>query len=310
MTTLFQQIANGIVLGAVIGLIALGYTMVSGIIQLINFAHGEVFMIGAYGGLAVYTWVLPDSVKDDWQIVLPATILGGVIVAVIVAVLMERFAYRPLRDAPRLAPLITALGVSVFLQEAVRVFYPDATAALPFPAMFVEGELRIPLPGGGEVVLPWIRVALVVIAIVLAVALQAYVNGSRMGRAMRATAQDRDTARLMGIDPDRVIVLTFVLGAALAGVGGVLYGAYQNTINIDMGFQNGIFAFTAAVLGGIGSLRGAVIGAFLIGLIKTLGGQYLPGGTQYDYVWIFIVLILVLVFRPEGLFGEAEKVRA
>jgi branched-chain amino acid transport system permease protein len=310
MTTLFQQIANGIVLGAVIGLVALGYTMVYGIIQLINFAHGEVFMIGAYGGLAVYTWVLPDSVKDDWQIVLPATILGGVIVAVIVAVLMERFAYRPLRDAPRLAPLITALGVSVFLQEAVRVFYPGATAALPFPAMFVGGELRIPLPGGGEVVLPWIRVALVVIAILLAVALQSYVNRSRMGRAMRATAQDRDTARLMGIDPDRVIVLTFVLGAALAGVGGVLYGAYQNTINIDMGFQNGIFAFTAAVLGGIGSLRGAVIGAFLIGLIKTLGGQYLPGGTQYDYVWIFIVLILVLVFRPEGLFGEAEKVRA
>ena len=310
MTTLFQQIANGIVLGAVIGLIALGYTMVYGIIQLINFAHGEVFMVGAYGGLAVYTWVLPDEWKGDWQIALPATILGGVLVAVIVAVIMERFAYRPLRDAPRLAPLITALGVSVFLQEAVRLFYPDAKAALPFPSLFVGGELRISLPGGGEVVLPWIRVALVVIAVLLAVALQSYVNRSRMGRAMRATSQDRDTARLMGIDPDRVIVLTFVLGAALAGVGGVMYGAYQNTINIDMGFQNGIFAFTAAVLGGIGSLRGAVIGAFLIGLIKTLGGQYLPGGTQYDYVWIFIVLILVLVFRPEGLFGEAEKVRA
>jgi branched-chain amino acid transport system permease protein len=223
---------------------------------------------------------------------------------------MERFAYRPLRNAPRLAPLITALGVSVFLQEAVRLFFPNAKAPWPFPRLFVDGELRIPVPGGGEVVLPWIRVALVVIAIVLAIALQTYVNSSRMGRAMRATAQDADTARLMGVNPDRTIVLTFILGAALAGVGGVLYGAYQNTINIDMGFQNGIFAFTAAVLGGIGSLRGAVIGAFVIGLIKTLGGQYLPGGTQYDYVWIFVVLILVLVFRPEGLFGEAEKVRA
>src|SRR5215207_4023484 len=271
--------------------------MVYGIIQLINFAHGEVFMVGAYGGLATYTWILPTGLRGDWQIALPAALLGGVVIAVIVAVIMERFAYRPLRNAPRLAPLITALGVSVFLQEAVRLFYPEAKAPRPFPAMFVGGELRIPVPGG-EVVLPWIRVALVVIAVLLAIALQSYVNRSRMGRAMRATAQDRDVSRLMGIDPDRVIVLTFILGAALAGVGGVLYGAYQNTINIDMGFQNGIFAFTAAVLGGIGSLRGAVIGAFAIGLIKTLGGQYLPGGTQYDYVWIFVVLILVLVFRP------------
>jgi branched-chain amino acid transport system permease protein len=310
VTTLLQQIANGIVLGAVIGLIALGYTMVYGIIQLINFAHGEVFMVGAYGGLATYTWILPPEMQGDWQVALLASLLGGVVIAVITAVIVERFAYRPLRDAPRLAPLITALGVSVFLQEAVRLFYPDAKAPLPFPALFVGGELRIPVPGGGEVILPWIRVALVVIAVLLAVALQTYVSRSRMGRAMRATAQDRDIARLMGINPDRVIVLTFVLGGALAGVGGVLYGAYQNTINIDMGFQNGIFAFTAAVLGGIGSLRGAVLGAFIIGLIKTLGGQYLPGGTQYDYVWIFVVLILVLVFRPEGLFGEAEKVRA
>jgi branched-chain amino acid transport system permease protein len=310
VTTLLQQIANGIVLGAVIGLVALGYTMVYGIIQLINFAHGEVFMVGAYGGLATYTWILPASVRGDWQIALPAVLVGGIVVAVVVAVIMERLAYRPLRNAPRLAPLITALGVSVFLQEIVRLKYPGGKAPRPFPALFVGGEMRLPVPGGGHVVLPWIRVALVVIAVVLAVALQMYVNRSRMGRAMRATAQDSDTAKLMGVNPDRVIVLTFILGAALAGVGGVLYGAYQNTINVDMGFQNGIFAFTAAVLGGIGSLRGAVLGAFVIGLIKTLGGQYLPGGTQYDYVWIFVVLILVLVFRPEGLFGEAEKVRA
>jgi branched-chain amino acid transport system permease protein len=151
---------------------------------------------------------------------------------------------------------------------------------------------------------------LIVVSIVLAVALQAYVNKSKMGRAMRATSMDRDTARLMGVNPDRVIVLTFVLGAALAGIAGVLYGSNINLVANDIGFQNGIFAFTAAVLGGIGSLRGAVIGAFIIGLIKTLGGQYLPGGTDYDYVWIFIVLILVLVFRPQGLFGEAERVRA
>lgn len=131
-----------------------------------------------------------------------------------------------------------------------------------------------------------------------------------MGRAMRATSQDPDVARLMGIDPDRVIVLTFALGGALAGVGGILYGGLYNTINIDMGFQNGIFAFTAAVLGGIGSIRGAIVGGLAIGLVKALGGQYLPGGTAYDYVWIFVVLIVVLVFRPQGFFGETERVRA
>jgi branched-chain amino acid transport system permease protein len=303
--TLLQQIVNGIVLGATIGLIALGYTMVYGIIQLINFAHGEVFMVGAFGGLAIYRWVLPENLQEMWYVALPLMLLGGVIVAVVIAVLMERFAYRPLRNAPRLAPLITALGVSVALQEAIRLWFPDADAAQPFPRVFVESQITL-----GPIEISASGVLLVVVSIVLSVLLQTYVSKSRMGRAMRATSQDRDTARLMGVNPDRVIVLTFILGAALAGVAGVLYGSYITNVDNSIGFQNGIFAFTAAVLGGIGSLRGAVIGAFIIGLIKSLGGQYLPGGTQYDYVWIFVVLILVLVFRPQGLFGEAERVRA
>jgi branched-chain amino acid transport system permease protein len=305
VTTLLQQIANGLVLGATIGLIALGYTMVYGIIQLINFAHGEVFMVGAFGGLAVYRWVLPEDIRDDWYISLPAMLVGGVIIAIVVAVLMERLAYRPLRNAPRLAPLITALGVSVALQEAVRLWFPDATSAQAFPRVFVDAQIDI-----GPIAISASQLLLIVVSIVLAVLLQLYISKSRMGRAMRATSMDRDTARLMGVNPDRVIVLTFVLGAALAGVAGVLYGSNINLIANDIGFQNGIFAFTAAVLGGIGSLRGAVIGAFIIGLIKTLGGQYLPGGTDYDYVWIFVVLILVLVFRPQGLFGEVERMRA
>jgi branched-chain amino acid transport system permease protein len=305
VTTLLQQIANGLVLGATIGLIALGYTMVYGIIQLINFAHGEVFMVGTFGGLAVWRWVLPEDVRDDWYISLPAMLVGSIVVAVVIAVLMERFAYRPLRNAPRLAPLITALGVSVALQEAVRLWFPDADAAQPYPRVFIEAQIKI-----GPIELEATEVLLIVVSIVLAVLLQTYVNKSRLGRAMRATSQDPDTARLMGVNPDRVIVVTFIIGAALAGVAGVLYGANINNVDTAIGFQNGIFAFTAAVLGGIGSLRGAVIGAFIIGLIKTLGGQYLPGGTQYDYVWIFVILILVLVFRPQGLFGEAERVRA
>ncbi|GAA1207686.1 branched-chain amino acid ABC transporter permease [Pseudonocardia alaniniphila] len=308
LSTLLSQIVNGLVLGSLIGLIALGYTMVYGIIQLINFAHGEIFMVGAYGGLAMFTYLLPTFVQQQWYLALPLLLIAGAAVAVCVAIAMERFAYRPLRNAPRLAPLITALGVSVALQEAVRVFYPGATAAIPFPNIFVPGTWMIPI--GDGVPIKYSGLLLIVVSLTLAIGLQLFIDRSRMGRAMRATSQDRDIARLMGIDPDRVIVLTFVLGAALAGIGGVLYGGYLNNINIDMGFQNGIFAFTAAVLGGIGSVRGAVVGGLAIGLIKSLGGQYLPGGSAYDYVWIFVVLIAVLVFRPQGFFGETERVRA
>jgi branched-chain amino acid transport system permease protein len=308
LSTLLSQIVNGLVLGSLIGLIALGYTMVYGIIQLINFAHGEIFMVGAYGGLAMFTYLLPTVIQQQWYFALPLLLIAGAAVAVAVAVAMERFAYRPLRNAPRLAPLITALGVSVALQEAVRVFYPGATAAMPFPDIFVAGTWMIPI--GDGVPIKYSGMLLIVVSLALAIGLQVFIDRSRLGRAMRATAQDRDVARLMGIDPDRVIVLTFVLGAALAGIGGVLYGGYLNNINIDMGFQNGIFAFTAAVLGGIGSVRGAVVGGLVIGLIKSLGGQYLPGGSAYDYVWIFVVLIAVLVFRPQGFFGETERVRA
>ncbi|MDN5930378.1 MAG: branched-chain amino acid ABC transporter permease, partial [Pseudonocardia sp.] len=309
LATFLSQVVNGLILGSLIGLIALGYTMVYGIIQLINFAHGEIFMVGSYGGLAMFTYLLPTAIQNQWWFALPLLLVAGAGIAVLVAVLMERFAYRPLRNAPRLAPLITALGVSVALQEAVRVFYPNATAALPFPNVFIPGTLAIPV-GEGIVPIRYTGMLIIVVSLALAFALNAFVNNSRMGRAMRATSQDRDVARLMGIDPDRVIVLTFVLGAALAGVAGILYGADLGLININIGFQNGIFAFTAAVLGGIGNIKGAVAGGLVIGLVKSLGGQYLPGGTQYDYVWIFVVLIAVLVFRPQGFFGETERVRA
>ena len=309
LATFLSQTVNGLILGSLIGLIALGYTMVYGIIQLINFAHGEIFMIGAYGGLAMFTYLLPTFVQQQWYLALPVLLIVGAGVSVLVAVLMERFAYRPLRGAPKLAPLITALGVSVALQELVRNFYPGATAALPFPKVFVAGTVEIPVPGG-TVPLRWTGLLIIVVSLVLAYALSSFVSNSRMGRAMRAVSQDPDTARLMGVDTDRIIVLTFVLGAALAGVAGILYGTDLGFINSDIGLQNGLFAFTAAVLGGIGNLKGAVVGGIVIGLVKTLGGQYLPGGTAYDYVWIFVVLIGVLVFRPQGFFGESERVRA
>ena len=163
---------------------------------------------------------------------------------------------------------------------------------------------------GGTVPLRWTGLLIIVLSLVLAFVLTTFVNNTRMGRAMRAVSQDPDTARLMGVDTDRIIVLTFALGAALAGVAGIMYGTDLGFVNIDIGFQTGIFAFTAAVLGGIGNLKGAVVGGIVIGLVKALGGQYLPGGTAYDYVWIFVVLIAVLVFRPQGFFGESERVRA
>ena len=308
LSTFLSQIVNGLVFGSLIGLIALGYTMVYGIIQLINFAHGEIFMVGAYGALFMFTYVLPTAWQQQWYLILPPMLLAAAAVSVLVAVAMERFAYRPLRGAPRLAPLITALGVSVALQEAVRIFYPNGTSALPFPNVFIEGTWVIPI--GDGVPVRYAGILVIVVSLGLGYLLNGFVERTRMGRAMRATSNDPDVARLMGIDPDRVIVLTFVLGAALAGIGGVLYGNYLNNINIDIGFQNGIFAFTAAVLGGIGNIRGAIVGGLAIGLIKSLAGQYLPGGTAYDYVWIFVVLIVVLVFRPQGFFGETERVRA
>ncbi|MGW5051869.1 branched-chain amino acid ABC transporter permease [Actinokineospora sp. NPDC004072] len=314
MATLLQQLINGLVFGAVIALIALGYTMVYGIIQLINFAHGEVFMVGGFAALAAHGYLLPlvlsqETIDEWWWLSLPLMIIFGALIAIILAVVMERFAYRPLRNAPRLAPLITALGVSVILKEAVRVWYPGATAAVPFPRVFLDARIEIHI-GEQTVVIGSTAILMVVVSIVGAIALQLYIDRTRMGRAMRATAQDPDTARLMGVNPNRTIVVTFVLGAALAALAGTLYGVHLTNIDTEIGFLFGIFAFTAAVLGGIGSIKGAVIGGFIIGLIKSLSGQYMWGGIAYDIVWIFVLLIVVLVFRPQGLFGEPERVRA
>lgn len=296
-------------LGGLIALIALGYTMVYGIIQLINFAHGEVFMVGGFAALATYSYILPESWRGDWWFSLPLMALGGALVAVILSVIIERFAYRPLRNAPRLAPLITALGVSVVLKEAVRLEYPGATAPVPFPRVFVDKQFTLEV-FDGSITIGSTAILMIAVSIIGAVILQTYITKSRMGRAMRATAQDPDTARLMGVNPNRTIVLTFVIGAALAGIAGVLYGIQITNVDTEVGFLYGIFAFTAAVLGGVGSIKGAVIGGFAIGIVKTLSGQYMPGGTQYDLVWIFVILIAVLVFRPQGLFGEPERVRA
>jgi branched-chain amino acid transport system permease protein len=228
---------------------------------------------------------------------------------------MERLAYRPLRDAPRLAPLITAIGVSLFLQELIRLKYFGAALSVhqltgaksdqPFPPFITGPPLHI-----GGVQIRRVEIFVVVVAIVLMLALSAYVRGSRTGKAMQATAQDRDTAQLMGIDTDRIIVIAFVLGAALAGTAGVLQGMQVGTIGFKMGFIAGIKAFTAAVLGGIGNIAGAVLGGFLIGIVEVMATQYVPHGSAWKDAWAFVILIIILVFRPAGLLGERVVSRA
>jgi branched-chain amino acid transport system permease protein len=434
----FQQLVNGLTLGSLYALIAVGYTVVYGIVQLINFAHGEVFMIGAFGALTTYLLFF-NGHTSVW--ILPVMIVGAMIASVGTAVLMERVAYRPLRNAPRLAPLITAIGISVFLQEFIRLFYerPGWTvvvfAGLAIAVGYVVGARqakvnlnhpvskwndRAPLLGGAVgAVAVWIVVrlispdvsALYVVAAVVggavvgtafgvlaglaakkgarveisvqtvaatavasalaaelgwiifkelinkvewpsakqripfpqldvvtgsalqvggvtvqrsavftvaalavcAVLLWFFINRTRLGRGMQAVSQDPDTARLMGINVDRIIVVAFALGAVLAAIAGVSQGLQNNNIDFRMGFLAGLKAFTAAVLGGIGNVYGAVVGGLVLGVVEAMATQYIPGqfgGSTWKDVWAFVILILVLVFRPQGLLGARVVDRA
>ncbi|MGW6278151.1 branched-chain amino acid ABC transporter permease [Kribbella sp. NPDC055071] len=438
MDQFFQQLVNGLTLGSLYALIAVGYTVVYGIVQLINFAHGEVFMIGAFGALTTYLLFF-DGKTDVW--ILPIMIVGAMIASVGTAVLMERVAYRPLRNAPRLAPLITAIGISVFLQEFIRLFYerPGWTvvvfaglavaigyfigarqakvnlnnpvtkwydrapligsiggaivlwivvrlldrdvSVLLVPGVIVLGAIvgtAVGLAGGlvsrrkarAEVKLPVIAVAAVTTAVaaelgwvifkeiitsiewptakqripfpqldvvtgtainvggvtiqrsaiftiaalvVCAIVLWFFVNRTRLGRGMQAVSQDPDTARLMGINVDRIIVVAFALGAVLAAIAGVSQGLQNNNIDFRMGFLAGLKAFTAAVLGGIGNIYGAVVGGLVLGVVEAMATQYIPGqfgGGTWKDVWAFVILILVLVFRPQGLLGARVVDRA
>ena len=309
---ILQQLINGLSLGALYALIAVGYTVVYGIIQLINFAHGEIFMIGAFGALTA--WILiPGESLGIWQ--LPIMLVVGMLAAVGTSLLTERFAYRPLRNAPRLAPLITAIGVSVFLQEFVRLFYgripgfPDARRAIPFPQIDYVTGAAIQL---GPITIQRAALFTVIALVICWVFLYVFVNRTRLGRAMQATSQDPDTARLMGINVDRIIMVAFALGAALAAVAGLAWGLRYTNIDFRMGFLAGLKAFTAAVLGGIGNINGAVVGGLVLGLVEgmvtLIPGTF--GGSAWKDVWAFVLLILVLVFRPQGLLGSRVVDRA
>lgn len=302
-----QQIINGLVLGSMYALVALGYTMVYGIVNLINFAHGEVLMVGAMVAFTVVS-LLGDSGLPGWLILLIA-IPNAMLVCAALNVAIEKLAYRPLRNAPRLAPLITAMGVSLLLQTLAMVIWKPNPK--PFPQLLPVDPIDL----GGPVITITQLLILLATAIIL-VLLVVLVNQTRLGRAMRATAENPRVASLMGVNPDRVISATFVIGALLAALAGIMWAANYGTVQHAMGFLPGLKAFTAAVLGGIGNLPGAVVGGLLLGLVEAIGAGYLGDltggvlGSHYADIFAFAALILVLTLRPSGLLGERVADRA
>ena len=303
---------EGLLLGCVYAMIALGYTMVYGVLGLINFAHSEVFMIGAVAGVEVYRYLGP-SISNPYLMAFVAVVVGGVISGG-TALVIERCAYRPLRrrgSTNRLVPLITAIGVSFLLQDLVRliegIWHGEFYMNYPSDARL---EQLHDLPLGMSIQVKSIFVLVVTTAMLFG--LNHLVRRTRLGKAMRAVAQDLPTASLMGIDPDRIISRTFLIGGALGGVAGVLFGLMYGQINPFVGFAPGIKAFTAAVLGGIGNIYGAVLGGLILGVMETTGGTYLffmtngAVGNEYKDVVSFLILVLLLLFRPQGLLGKAQ----
>jgi branched-chain amino acid transport system permease protein len=293
-----QQLVNGISLGGIYALIALGYTMVYGIIELINFAHGDVYTLGTFFSLAVLTLLGVSGELHGFALVgvVILTMLVAMLMCGLTGVVIERLAYRRLRNAPRLAPLITAIGMSFILENVMQ--YWKGPSPVPFPQFVPNPTMHI-----GSVEIAAKQILVVVLAIVMMIALQLFIFNTKLGKAMRATAQDRDAAQLMGININTTIALTFLIGSALAGAAGFVSGVYYGTTWFFNGFSAGLKAFTAAVLGGIGNLAGAMLGGFLIGLIESLTTQFISD--QWSNVVVFSVLVLVLIFRPSGLLGES-----
>ncbi len=307
MDTFIQQIINGLVLGSVYALIALGYTMVYGIINLINFAHGDVLMVGAMTSWTVVT-ALADSGLPGWLVML-ISLACAVVVCCSLNFVIEKVAYRPLRNAPRLAPLITSMGVSLLLQTVAMIIWKPSPK--PYPQLLDARTFDI-----GGAVINTVQVLILVVTALTLAGLMLLINRTKLGRAMRATAENPRVAALMGVRPDLVISATFVIGAALAALAGLMYAANYGSVQHAMGFLPGLKAFTAAVFGGIGNLPGAMLGGVLLGLIEAFGAGYIGAltggvlGSQYQDIFAFIVLILVLTVRPQGLLGERVADRA
>jgi branched-chain amino acid transport system permease protein len=295
---LLQLLVNGLTLGSVYALFALGYSMVYGILELINFAHGEIYMLGAYFGiifLGLFTAV--GLTARSLPLALVLTFLLSIIFCSAYGFTIEKIAYKPLRNAPRLSPLISAIGVSIFLQNYVML--TQGATDKVFPNLFGISGFRFL-----TVRMTYLQLFIIVASVISMIGLRFFVRRTRMGKAMRAVAQDKTMALLVGINIDTIISLTFIIGSGLAAVAGVMVAMYYGLVNYFIGYVAGIKAFTAAVLGGIGSIRGAMVGGMLLGLVESLGGSYISG--EYKDAYAFIILIIVLLVKPGGLFGKAE----
>ena len=307
MDIFLQQIINGLTLGSVYAVVALGYTMVYGIIQLINFAHGEVVMIGAMVAFSVITTLAGTALPP--VLIVFAGILTAVPACMLVGYAMERIAYRPLRGAPRLAPLITAIGISIILQHVALLVWSRNPLAFPQIIPLVSFDV-------GGAIITGVQIAIILTSVLMMSGLTLLVYRTKLGIAMRATSQNPQVAGLMGIDIDRIIAFTFIVGAALGAVAGVMVGTYYGIAHYSMGSLLGMKAFSAAVLGGIGNLAGAMLGGILLGIVEALAAGYIGDltnnifGSNYQDVFAFLVLIAVLVFRPSGLLGERVGDRA
>lgn len=299
-------ISAGVAQGSIYALIALGYTLVYGILRLINFAHGDVFMCGAFFTVYLAIWTAQEGILERAPaMTVLSWILFAALISMSVAVLVERLAYKPLRNKPRLVMLISAIGASFFLQYTARGFF--STAFRSYPAVpGLDGRLEL-----GQITVPHVQITVFVVALTLMAGLYLLVEKTRIGRAMRAVSENMETARLMGVNIERVIMFTFGIGGALAGAAGVINGLYKpQGVSFIMGFFPGVKAFTAAVLGGIGSVPGALIGGLLLGIFEALGpnlvltGLGIPGSNQLKDVIAFLMLVLILIFRPQGIMGE------
>ena len=296
MQLFLQQLVNGLTVGAVYALIALGYTMVYGILELINFAHGEIYMLGAYLGIIILGILTSAGLTAaSLPLAILITVVGAGVICAAYGATMEKVAYKPLRDAPRLAPLISAMGMSIFLQNYVMLTRGPNDKV--FPSVLPRRSLIF---HGVEVT--YLQIFIVAASVALMAGLHLFIMKTRMGRAMRATALDKKMAGLMGVNIDSVISITFILGSFLAAVAGVMVAMYYGLVNFYIGYLAGMKAFTAAVLGGIGNIPGAMLGGVLLGVLETLGAGYL--WPEYKDAFAFLVLVLILILRPQGLLGE------
>jgi branched-chain amino acid transport system permease protein len=298
-----QQLINGLSLGAIYAVIALGYTMVYGIVELINFAHGDVYTAGSFVALALLTVLGATGHSAAAAVVfaLVVVLLATMFIMGTTGVVIERFAYRPLRGRPRLAPLLTAIGVSFSIENLLQLWY--GPSPVPFPQVVPNPFFSV-----GPLSIGQMQIIVIVSSLVMMVALHFFVQRTKLGKAMRATSQDWMAAEIMGIDINKTIALTFFIGSLLAGAAGVITGLYYGNVWFINGFRAGLIAFTAAVLGGIGNTTGAALGGFVIGFVEVMTAQYV--GFQWAEVTIFSVLILVLVFRPTGILGQQLSERA